>query len=207
MGKGALTYEEFCTFLKLMDLVEGYSHFLVLLRPLQYTTLQEFLLWDLAPTVGQSFLWAGSSPADIDGPTAVAIWVNCWIGDDSGDLPTSSTFLTSSLLLSTSPGVGGLYSCMYLQSCLYLHCCRCLLSCLFFWLHCLHLGLCPGFNLPGLHLPSPGVILVHIIYKSLCNSSLSHKGECCYYNRLPLSIWSSLFSSRMCCGHKSLRKL
>ena len=110
----------------------------------------------LPSTVGQTFLWAGSSPGDVNGSTSVAIWVNCWVGDDPGDLPTSSDFLTSILLLSTSPGVKGLCSCMYLHSCLYLCCCRCLLSCLFLQLHCLCLGLCPGFNLPALH-PPPSV--------------------------------------------------
>ena len=37
--------------------------------------------------VGWSFLQAGSSPPNIDGPASAAIWTNCWVGDDSSDLP------------------------------------------------------------------------------------------------------------------------
>ena len=50
---------------------------------------------------------AGSFPVELDGSHSVAIWANCLVGDNSGDLPTSSNFFTSSLLLSTSPRVGG----------------------------------------------------------------------------------------------------
>ena len=55
----------------------------------------------LPPTVGQSFLWTGSSPK-ADGPASTAIWANCWVGNDDGDLPTSSSCLASSTHLSAS---------------------------------------------------------------------------------------------------------
>ena len=89
----------------------------------------------LPPTVGQSFLLAGSSLADIDGPTSVAIWANCWFGDNSTDLPTSPSFFASSTLFSNSLWVGGVstsgtgevYQCwgflifsMYLCPCSYM---------------------------------------------------------------------------------------
>ena len=47
----------------------------------------------LLPTVGQSFFLAGSSPADIDGPTSVAICSSCLVGDNSGDFTPSPTSL------------------------------------------------------------------------------------------------------------------
>ena len=55
----------------------------------------------LPPTVGQSFLQTGSSPK-ADGPASAAIWANCWVGNDDGDLPTSSSHLASSTCLSAS---------------------------------------------------------------------------------------------------------
>ena len=55
----------------------------------------------LPPTVGQSFLLAGSSPKT-DGLASTAIWANCWVGDDDSDLPTSSSHLASSTHLSAS---------------------------------------------------------------------------------------------------------
>ena len=55
----------------------------------------------LPPTVGQSFLQTGSSPK-ADGPASAAIWANCWVGNDSGNLPTSSSHLASSTCLSAS---------------------------------------------------------------------------------------------------------
>ena len=61
----------------------------------------------LHPTVSQSFFWVGSSPADIDGPASVAICPTYLVEDNSGDLPTSSNLLASSLLLSSLPRVGG----------------------------------------------------------------------------------------------------
>ena len=63
----------------------------------------------LPPTVSQTFFWAGSFPADINGPTSAAICTSCLVGDDFGNCPTSSSsFLASSLHLSISPGEGGL---------------------------------------------------------------------------------------------------
>ena len=125
-------------------------------------TIKNSFLRALPPMIGQSFFWAISSPADVNGPASAAIWANCPVGDNSWDLPTSSNFLTSSILLPTSPRVGGFHGCMYLCSCLYLHCwwplqcCGSLLICLFFWLCHLNLSLCPGFYLPVLCLPSFG---------------------------------------------------
>ena len=55
----------------------------------------------LPPTVGQSFLQTGSSP-EADGLASAAIWANCWVGNDDGDLPTSSSHLASSTHLSAS---------------------------------------------------------------------------------------------------------
>ena len=55
----------------------------------------------LPPTVGQGFLLTGSSPK-ADGPASAAIWANCWVGNDDGDLPTSSSHLASSICLSAS---------------------------------------------------------------------------------------------------------
>ena len=55
----------------------------------------------LPPTVGQSFLLTGSSP-EADGPASAAIWANCWVGNDDGDLPTSSSHLASSTHFSAS---------------------------------------------------------------------------------------------------------
>ena len=66
-----------------------------------------FLAWRnsfwgaLPPTVGQSFLWTGSSPKS-DGPASTAIWANCQVGNDDSDLPTSSSYLASSTHLSAS---------------------------------------------------------------------------------------------------------
>ena len=47
----------------------------------------------LPPTVGWSFLLTGSSLPKADGPASAAIWANCWVGNDNGDLPTSSSLL------------------------------------------------------------------------------------------------------------------
>ena len=55
----------------------------------------------LPPMVGQSFLLTGSS-SKADGPASAAIWANCWVGNDDGDLPTSSSLLASSTCLSAS---------------------------------------------------------------------------------------------------------
>ena len=49
----------------------------------------------LPPTVGWSFLQAGSSP-EADGLASAAIWTNCWVGNDDGDRPTSTSLFASS---------------------------------------------------------------------------------------------------------------
>ena len=51
----------------------------------------------LPPTVGQSFLLAGSSLPNIYGLASAAIWANCWVGDDEGDLPTPSSCSASTI--------------------------------------------------------------------------------------------------------------
>ena len=56
----------------------------------------------LPPMVGQSFLLTGSSLPKADGPASAAIWANCWVGNNDGDLPTSSSCLASSTCLSAS---------------------------------------------------------------------------------------------------------
>ena len=58
----------------------------------------------LPPMVGWSFLWTGSSP-EADGPASTAIWANYWVGNNDGDLLTSSSCLTSSTHLSASSNV------------------------------------------------------------------------------------------------------
>ena len=56
---------------------------------------------------GWSFLQAGSFPQNLDGLLSAAIWANCWVGDDDGDLCTFSTCPTSSFLHSISSALGG----------------------------------------------------------------------------------------------------
>ena len=56
----------------------------------------------LPPMVGQSFLLTGSSPPGIDGPASAAIWANCQVSNNEGDLPTSSSCLASSTCFSAS---------------------------------------------------------------------------------------------------------
>ena len=59
-------------------------------------------LWGaLPPTVGQSFLLTDSSSKS-DGLASAAIWANCQVGADDGDLPTSSSHLASSTHFSAS---------------------------------------------------------------------------------------------------------
>ena len=69
----------------------------------------------LPPMVGQNFLLTGSSLPDIDGPASVAIWANCWVSNNEGDLPTLSSCSASAIwhMISSScrgaslAGVGG----------------------------------------------------------------------------------------------------
>ena len=42
----------------------------------------------LPPMVGWSFLLTVSSLPNVDGPASSAIWANCQVGNDEGDLPT-----------------------------------------------------------------------------------------------------------------------
>ena len=56
----------------------------------------------LPPMVDLSFLLTGSSLPKADGPASTAIWANCWVGDDVGDLLTSSSLLASSTHFSAS---------------------------------------------------------------------------------------------------------
>ena len=69
-------------------------------RAFHFSGLKEFLLGSLTSTVSWSFLLAKSSLPNVDGLASAAILANCWVGDDSGDLPTSSNFspLPSSFL-------------------------------------------------------------------------------------------------------------
>ena len=60
----------------------------------------------LPPTVGQSFLWADSSPPNLDGLTPTNNWAICQVGDDCGNLPTSSSHFASAILLMISSGSG-----------------------------------------------------------------------------------------------------
>ena len=73
-------------------------YFLVFLT---FPAWRNSLLGALPPTVGQSFLLTGSSPK-ADGPASAAIWANCWVSDNDGDLPTSSSCLASCTNLSAS---------------------------------------------------------------------------------------------------------
>ena len=70
----------------------------VLLGPLHEAFLQKLFVGAFPPTVGLILL-AGSTLAVPEGPTFTAIWTSCWVGDDLGDLPASSNFATSFLLL------------------------------------------------------------------------------------------------------------
>ena len=58
-------------------------------------------------TVGWSFLWAGSYPPNVEGLASAAIWANCWVGNDCGDLPASSSCSASATLLLISSWFGG----------------------------------------------------------------------------------------------------
>ena len=52
----------------------------------------------LPPMVGWSCLLAGSSLPNIDGLASAAIWVNCQVSNDEGDLPTPSSCSASAIL-------------------------------------------------------------------------------------------------------------
>ena len=57
----------------------------------------------LPPMVGQSFFLASSSLPNVD----AAIWANCWVANDGGDLPTPSSHSASAILLIISSAPGG----------------------------------------------------------------------------------------------------
>ena len=42
----------------------------------------------LPPTVSWSFLLTVSFLPNVDGPASAAIWANCWVSNNEGDLPT-----------------------------------------------------------------------------------------------------------------------
>ena len=73
-------------------------YFLVFLT---FPALRNSFQGALPPMVGHSFLLTSSSP-EPDGPASAAIWANCQVGDDDGNLPTSSSHLASSTHLSAS---------------------------------------------------------------------------------------------------------
>ena len=51
----------------------------------------------LPPTLGWSFLQTGSSSPSLDGPASAAIWANCQVSNDEGDLPTHSSCSASAI--------------------------------------------------------------------------------------------------------------
>ena len=61
----------------------------------------------LPPMVSWSFLLTGSSLPNIDGPASTAIWANCWVSNDKGDLPTPLSYPASATLLMISSACGG----------------------------------------------------------------------------------------------------
>ena len=74
---------------------------------LTFPALRNSFWGALPPTVGRSFLLAGSSPSDVDGLASAAIWSNCWVDNDDGDLPTPSACSASVILLIILPASGG----------------------------------------------------------------------------------------------------
>ena len=62
----------------------------------------------LPPMVGQSFFLASSSPPNVDGLASAAILANCWVGNDCGNLPISSSHSASTvcfIILSAPRGI------------------------------------------------------------------------------------------------------
>ena len=106
MLKKGLTNKEVHAFLKVPDLTESHCPWSVPLGLLHLSSLEEFLLGTFASHGRSELLLACSSPPDIDGLASTAIWANCQVGNDSGDVPTSSNFSASSTLLSSSLWVG-----------------------------------------------------------------------------------------------------
>ena len=61
----------------------------------------------LPPTVGQSFLLAGSSLPKVDGLASAGIWANCWVGNDEGELTTPLSCPASAILHMIPSACGG----------------------------------------------------------------------------------------------------
>ena len=61
----------------------------------------------LPPMIGQNFFLAGSSPPNVDGMASAAIWASCWVSNDCGNLPTSSSHSTSAIPFIISPAPRG----------------------------------------------------------------------------------------------------
>ena len=69
-------------------------------------------------TMGFLFFLSDSFLAGTDSPASAAICTSCQLGDDLGDLPTSSSCFSSSHLLSSSPGEGKVcWTCDCTSSC------------------------------------------------------------------------------------------
>ena len=102
--------KEVCTFLKLADLIKNHHPWLVPLGLLHLTGLQELFPGSLA-----SYNWSGLPSGQLlptwhRWPASTAIWANCQVSDDSGDLPTSPTFSTSAILFSILLNIGGAFT-------------------------------------------------------------------------------------------------
>ena len=104
MQKREFAYKKVCTFLKVMD-----SH---------RATVPSWYLWDfftlpafsnsflgaLLPMIGQSFLLAGFSLPDVDGPASAAIWTHCQVGNNPSNLSQLLSLLYPPLQLTLSRG-------------------------------------------------------------------------------------------------------
>ena len=98
--------KELSAFLEPVDFMKSNHLWLVLLGPLHFPAFRNSFQGTVPPTAGQSFLLAGSSPPNIDGPDSTTIWANCQVGDNSGDLPTSPSLSASLTLCSNCSWVG-----------------------------------------------------------------------------------------------------
>ena len=80
------------------------QYFLVLFT---FPALRNSFLGALPPMVSWSFFLAGSSLPDVDGLASAAIWANCWVSNDKGDLPTPFSCSASAIHLIISSACGG----------------------------------------------------------------------------------------------------
>ena len=120
--------EELCALLELPDLSKSNCARPILPGLLYFPAWRNSFWGALPPTVSWSFLLAGSSLPNIDGPASAAIWANCWVGDDEGDLPTPLSYPASAILLIISSacrgvslaGIGGAPVMRAILSCLHL---------------------------------------------------------------------------------------